>query len=107
MLAVLLVLVLAVLPAYGTPTPAATPTATHIPLSSAGDCNGDGCVTIDELVRAVRIALFLDDASECPAAIDCNGHLGIHIDCLIASVFNALRQCGHGATVERASHAAQ
>jgi hypothetical protein len=32
-----------------------------------GDCNGDGNVTIDELMRGVRITLGLDDMQQCPS----------------------------------------
>ena len=77
------------LPALETPTPTASPsttpssspsasppltaTATPSPLPTstpvvAGDCDGDGAVTISELVRGVAIVLGTLDAAECPPA---------------------------------------
>ena len=51
----------------------ATPTATAIPTrtpgaSCPGDCNGDGVVTINELILAVNIGLGLANVDQCPAA---------------------------------------
>jgi len=57
-----------------------------------GDCDGNGEVTIDELVRAVRIPLGELPVSECPA-IDANGDGEVSINELIAAVGNALSGC--------------
>lgn len=55
----------------------------------AGDCNGDGIVTIDELVRGVRVALGVDAASACAALdLDADGRVGVHE--LVAAVVAAL-----------------
>ena len=43
-----------------------------------GDCNGDGAVTIDELIRGVSVALGAIGADACPAFDgDANGQVGI------------------------------
>jgi parallel beta-helix repeat protein len=44
----------------------------------AADCNGDGCVRIDELVRAVRIALDDSPLHSCPLAdLDGDDHVAV------------------------------
>lgn len=58
-----------------------------------GDCNGDGCVRVNELVTGVTISLGEEPVTMCEA-LDCNGSLGVHIDCMIAAVNNALTFCG-------------
>jgi hypothetical protein len=87
------------LPALETPTPTASPsstpsaspsaspllapTATPSPLPTStppvpGDCDGDGAVTISELVRGVAIALGQRAAAECPPADgDRNGMVSV------------------------------
>ena len=57
----------------------------------AGDCDGDGSVTIAELVTLVAIALGHSPVTAC-AAGDTNGDGSISISELIAAVANAL--CG-------------
>ena len=72
-----------------TPTPTAT-LETGQPCR--GDCNSDGAVTIDELVRAVSIALGSGPLDGCGAAdADHNGQ--VSIDELVAAVLNALQGC--------------
>jgi parallel beta-helix repeat protein len=67
---------------YATPTPAP-------PGSLVGDCNGDGYVTIDEVILAVNIALGTSPMSMCPA-VDTN-HDGIaEVNELIAAVNSVL-----------------
>ena len=56
-----------------------------------GDCNGDGDVTIDELITGVGIALGTTPVSACPA-VDCL-HPGVGIACLVAAVGNSLIGC--------------
>jgi hypothetical protein len=71
----------------GTPPPSATtPTP---PPALGGDCNGDGLVTIDDLVRAVAVALGTANVSTCPAA-DLDGNGIVTIAELIAAVRAAL-----------------
>jgi len=58
-----------------------------------GDCDGDGAVSISELVRAVRIGLGDAEGAECSAA-DTNGDRRVTIDELIQAVNAALEGCG-------------
>ena len=60
-----------------------------------GDCNGDGFVTIDELVLAVQIALTGDGVARCEA-IDNNLDGLVSVDELILAVNKALDGCGAG-----------
>lgn len=57
-----------------------------------GDCNGDGQVTVDELVLAVSIALGDIPLANCPAA-DLSGENQITVDELVAAVNAALNGC--------------
>jgi hypothetical protein len=56
--------------------------------SCVGDCDEDGQVTVDELLRGVRVALELSPPARCP-----NGGRGFWIDGLVESVRNALDGC--------------
>ncbi len=76
----------------GAPPPTPTPTPTPQVPSCSGDCNGDGSVTIDELVRMVNIALGLRPVTECLAG-DENGDESITIDEIIKAVNRALGGC--------------
>jgi ELWxxDGT repeat protein len=73
-----------------------------LPLSALGapcmgDCDGDGAVTIDELVRGVNLALGNSEPSACPA-FGLGGSGMVTIDQLIAAVGSAIRSCdGPGA----------
>lgn len=58
----------------------------------SGDCDGDGALSINELILAVRIALGEEDASAC-GSIDANGDGAVAIDELIAAVSRALGGC--------------
>ena len=60
-------------------------------ISCIGDCNGDGAVTVDEIIYGVNIAL--QGFGDCPA-LDCNtNNLGIIENCLISAVNNAQAGC--------------
>ena len=83
-----------------TPTPPVTPTTT--PTTSGegvcvGDCNDNGAVTIDDLIRMVNIAL--GNQSICPdgtggcLAGDSNCNCEITVEEIIQSVNNALNGC--------------
>jgi hypothetical protein len=74
-----------------TPTPSPAPTATPGG-ACAGDCNGDGMVTVNELILGVNIALGTQPASVC-TAIDTNGDGMVTINELIAAVTRALNGC--------------
>jgi hypothetical protein len=84
-------------PVSATPTPTAsstpTTTATTPSTSCAADCDGSGVVSINELIRAVNIALGTQDVSACPAA-DRNGNGSVAINELISGVNAALDGCG-------------
>ena len=57
-----------------------------------GDCTGDGVVSINELIRAVNIALGHAPLTGCPAA-DANGDGVVRIGELISAVNAALTGC--------------
>lgn len=58
-----------------------------------GDCNSDSSVTIDELIKAVNIALGTLLPNACPA-VDSDGNGLVTIDDLIRAVNRALNGCG-------------
>ncbi|MGH7790263.1 MAG: TolB family protein [Candidatus Binatia bacterium] len=84
-----------------TPTPPVTPTATPTTPGTpvcAGDCNGNGTVNIDDLIRMVNIALGLQvicpsDAGPGCLAGDANCNCLITIDDIIKAVNNSLNGC--------------
>jgi len=78
--------------ASSTPTPTPTPPATAAP-TCPGDCNADGSVTVDELIKGVNIALGTLPLSAC-MSFDVNGDGDITIDELVRAVNNALNGCG-------------
>jgi hypothetical protein len=57
-----------------------------------GDCNGDGRVTVDELIRGIRIGLLIDLPDDCPA-MDGNRDGNVAINELVQAVNNALQGC--------------
>jgi subtilase family serine protease len=57
-----------------------------------GDCNGDGVVTIDEIVTGVNIALGATPLSQCPG-LDANGDGVVTVDELLEAVSRALNGC--------------
>ncbi|HSP97837.1 MAG TPA: hypothetical protein VL049_11410, partial [Candidatus Dormibacteraeota bacterium] len=67
----------------------------HVSAACVGDCNDDRQVTMDELVRAVDIALGADAVSACDA-IDNNRDGAVGINELIRGVGKALAGCGGG-----------
>lgn len=85
-----------------TDTPTATPTAsataspsasaTPTPIRCVGDCDGDGTLTVAELVRGVAIALGNLAISACPA-FDRNLDREVAVFELINAVNNALGGC--------------
>jgi len=76
--------------ATATPSqPADTPTPGG---PCAGDCNGDGRVTVAELIRGVRIALEQSPLVNCPS-FDTNRNGAVTINELITAVRNALDGC--------------
>jgi len=83
-----------------TPTATATPTQTHTPTQTpthtqipcVGDCDGSADVGINELIRAVNVALGQLPISSCGAA-DRNRSGSVSVDELVAAVGNALNGC--------------
>jgi hypothetical protein len=64
------------------------------PEACVGNCNGDGVVTIDELILGVNIVLELRPVDACPAFANSQGM--VDIAQLITGVNNALGGCGSG-----------
>lgn len=58
-----------------------------------GDCDADGVVTVEEIVRAVSIGLGAADATTCASA-DADGDRTVTVDELISAVLHALEGCG-------------
>lgn len=80
-------------PASDTPSASPTRTETASPIPRcAGDCDGDGTVSIDELVVAIGIANGAAALDAC-RAIDANGDGAITIDEIVDAVVAAFR-CG-------------
>ena len=77
------------LPPTPTPTPTATPT---ISVRCVGDCNGNGQVTISDIITIVNIALGNLTVSACVAA-DANNDGAITMDEILAAVNRALEGC--------------
>jgi hypothetical protein len=79
-----------------TPTETAAPTPTVVPC--VGDCNGDGTVTVDEILAMVNIALGIPlgnvpvGGGDCRAG-DANHDGQITVDEILAAVNNALNGC--------------
>ena len=60
--------------------------------SCTGDCNGDGQVTVNDLIIAVNVALGNAPVSQC-TAIDTNGDGQVSVNELIQAVNSALNGC--------------
>jgi hypothetical protein len=76
--------------ASATPTEA---TATETPeIFCVGDCDGDGSVTVSELIRGVNISLDLLPLDRCPA-FDRDGDGEVEISELVTAVNNSLAAC--------------
>ena len=72
------------------PDPGATPTPA--PPECAGDCSGDFVVTVDEIVRAVAIALGAQDVGRCRAA-DPSGDGDVTVEEIVSAIAAALGGC--------------
>ncbi|MBI3785293.1 MAG: hypothetical protein HY270_18020 [Deltaproteobacteria bacterium] len=82
------------------PTPTLTPTATPTSIACVGDCDGDGVVTINEIILLANIALGNLPVSACTAG-DSDGDGNITVNEIIAAVNNALNGCPCGFTGPR------
>jgi hypothetical protein len=69
----------------------AVPTETAAP-SCGGDCDGDGKVTVGELITAVNVALGKQPLERC-LPVDRDGNGAVSIAELIAAVNRALSGC--------------
>jgi ice-binding like protein len=79
--------------ATSTPTRTSTPiAATPTPISCVGDCNGNGSVTIDELIKGVNIILETQPLTACPQ-FDANDSGTVSVNELIMGINNALGHC--------------
>lgn len=72
--------------AVATSTPSPTPLPT---VALVGDCNGNGVVTVDDLIKGVSIALGANPLSTCPS-FDPNGNGAVTVDELVRAVASAL-----------------
>ncbi|MGH7787952.1 MAG: hypothetical protein ACRERC_13860 [Candidatus Binatia bacterium] len=79
----------------GTPTPTATPTPTTASAVCPGDCNSDGRVAVNEILRGVNDSLT--GGTTCPA-LDRNGSGTITVNELILAVGTALDGCAAAPT---------
>ena len=80
-----------------TPAPTASSTSTMAsltptPIACVGDCNNDGRVTVDELVRAVNIALGNSFISTC-REVDPSGDGQVTVNEILQAVNRALNGC--------------
>jgi len=72
-----------------TPAPTASPTPVSTPAECVGDCDGNGTVSIDELVKGVNIALDNAELNTCPQ-FDADGSGTVTIDEVVKAVNAAL-----------------
>ena len=70
------------------------------PTSCVGDCQGDGMVTIEELILGVNIALGQNEVASC-LPLDANGDGMVTIEELVAAVLNAFSACAPKSPFER------
>lgn len=71
-----------------------TPAWAEDAATCSGDCNGDGMVTVNELLLAVNIATMESVPVElCPSA-DMDGDGSVTIDEIVVEVGHALNGCG-------------
>jgi parallel beta-helix repeat protein len=75
------------------PPPAIPPPAPLPPCPCAGDCSGDGSVTVEEIVRGVSIALGGQALSTC-GAYDGDASNAVTVDEVVRAVDAALNGCG-------------
>jgi len=75
------------------PTPSRTPTRRSSPAPGPcfGDCNGDGLVTVNEIVAGVSIALGAAAADSCPGLQSGSGT--VTVDQLIRAIASSLNDC--------------
>jgi hypothetical protein len=78
-----------------TPTTAVTsptPTPGGVPPACAGDCDDDQIVSVDELIRGIRIALDLLSLAEC-RLLDADRDGRVTVNEPVLAVHHALNRC--------------
>lgn len=86
--------------ATSSPSASIAPTQTATPIACVGDCDGDGAVTVDEIVLMVGIGLGIEGIGNCVPA-DLNGDGDVTVDEIVNAVTNALDGCrGLGSSFE-------
>ena len=71
---------------------AATIRCDSVAVCTVGDCNGNGFISIDELVQGANIALGLNPLDTC-LSFDANGDGSVTIDEVLTAVVEALEGC--------------
>lgn len=79
----------------GSGTYQVTATTFGVAPACAGDCNGDGAVTVDELVKGANLLLGAAPLDQC-SSFDSNGDGAVTVDELVRAVNNALAGCAAG-----------
>lgn len=74
-------------------TVGAAPRAARAATCSAGDCNADGTVTVDELATMAGIELGVFQASKCTSGIPGGGNK-VTVENVVDSINNAIHGCG-------------
>lgn len=75
------------------PLPTSTPTPTRTPGEvCVGDCDGNGTVTVDEIVIMVNIALGNRDVADCESG-DSDNSGTVTVDEILTAIQNALNGC--------------
>lgn len=75
-----------------TTSPTASPSPSPTPLDCVGDCNADAHLSVDEILRGIRIALGLAGTQDCEP-FDRNADQRVTIDELVRGVRAALLGC--------------
>jgi hypothetical protein len=65
---------------------------TEPPPSCRGDCDGDGRVSVDELIAGIRISLGIEGLDACPV-FDSDADGNVRVDDVVRAVASALTDC--------------
>jgi hypothetical protein len=76
------------------PTPTPSPTPVGTPAACLGDCDGDGRVTVNELITMVNIVLGSALPDACPAGPAGACGRSLDVTCLLQAISHALEGCG-------------
>lgn len=77
----------------GAATPTASPSPSPPPPSCIGDCNGDGVVSVDEVVKLIVIALGRVEVAACLSG-DGDASGSIEVDEIVTALQRSLNGCG-------------